>query len=189
MKRGSIWRHRSARWRVSGRLSTLLTAVSIMMIALFLAGCGSSRKASERIQEVTIRERIDSLWRMQRRIWIDTVPMEEARIEIPVAELKDLPKGAEYHAKSGRAGARVRTKGDTIVVWATCDSVWRLCEYYEREIGAYKRALEEDRRDEETVKERRLMPFKQIIIAFMAGAATGIVSTIIIRRLWQRRQC
>ena len=113
--------------------------------------------------------------------------MEEVRLEIPMAALSSLPEAAEYRVQNGRASATVRSKGDTIVVWATCDSLQRQCERYEREVLSYKTALEEQKKDERTEREQRSKPVKAIVIAFIVGVATGTVVTIITRRKWQRQ--
>lgn len=114
------------------------------------------------------------------------MPLEEARLEIPIAELSRLPDKAEYRAKNGRASATVRHKGDTIVVYATCDSLQRLCGYYERQAAYYKKALEQQKNDNRTEQERRSNPLRTLITAFIVGVATGIVLTIITKRIWQK---
>lgn len=105
-----------------------------------------------------------------------------------MAALSSLPEAAEYRAKKGRASATVKTKGDTIVVYATCDSLQRQCERYEREALTYKTALEAQKNDERTEREQRSKPVRAIVIAFIAGAATGTVLTLLTRRIW-KKQC
>ena len=116
-----------------------------------------------------------------------TVPQEEARLEIPLSELADLPEKAEYRAKNGRAGATVQNKGGTIVVFATCDSLQRQCEYYESQATIYRNALEQQKNEARTEKERSPNPWKTLLTAFIAGVAAGIVSTLLTRRIWQKR--
>ena len=186
MRQESTWKRRSARWRVCARLSTLLTVASIMMTALFLLGCATSRKASVVTQETAVQETVDSLRNEVRQTWTETVPQEEARLEIPIAELTRLPEKAEYRTKNGRASATVRHKGDTIMVYATCDSLQRLCGYYERQAASYKKALEQQKNDNRTEQERRSNPLRTLITAFIVGVAAGIVLTIITKRIWQK---
>lgn len=55
-----------------------------------------------------------------------------------------LPAGAVYAKRSGRArvsvGKDVGSDGrETIVVYASCDSLERLCGYYERRLGSLRR--------------------------------------------------
>ncbi len=180
MKREDTSKRRNARWRVSGRLSTLLTAAGIMTTVLFLSGCATSRKASVATAESVRQVSADTLRSEVRQVWTETVPQEEASLEIPLAELADLPEQAEYRAKNGRASATVKNKGGTIVVYATCDSLQRQCEYYERQTASYRRALEQQKNEARTEKERSSNPWKTLPLAFIAGVATGTVLTRLI---------
>lgn len=130
----------------------------------------------------------DSLRSEVRRTWTEPVPEEEAKLEISLEELKKLPVQAEYRAKNGRASATVKNNGDTIVVYATCDSLQRQCEYLERQMAMSKTASVWHENEARTVAERRLNVWKRLLIAFIAGVATGIVSTIIRKRIWQNRR-
>lgn len=111
MRQEDTSKPRNARWRVFGRLSTLRTVASIMMIALFLSGCATSRKASVATEESVKQVSADTLQSEVRQTWTETVPQEEAKLEIPLAELTNLPEKAEYRAKNGRASATVQNKG------------------------------------------------------------------------------
>lgn len=188
MKQEGILKLRSARWHVSGRLLTLLTVASIMMTAPFLSGCATSRKVSA-VEASSVKQAYaDSLRSEVRRMWTESVPEEEAKLEISLEELKKLPVQAEYRAKNGRASATVKNNGGTIVVYATCDSLQRQCEYLEREMAKSKTALEGLRNGARTVDERCLSGWKMLLLAYIVGVATGIVSTIIIKRIWQNRR-
>ena len=82
------------------------------------------------------------------------VPASEVSLTLNTDSLLDLPAGASYHARSGRANVDV-SKGKepgTIVVYASCDSLQRLVCYYERLAGEYKASLE---RQSEEVKEEK----------------------------------
>ena len=111
---------------------------------------------------------------------MEGVAQEEAQLEIPLAELSNLPEKAAFRAKHGRASATVEKRGDTIVVYATCDSLQRQCEYYERQMASYKKALAQQKNEARTEKERSSNPWKMLLIAFIAGVATGIVLTRLI---------
>lgn len=53
-----------------------------------------------------------------------------------------LPEGAVYTTSSGRATATLSRRGDTIVVYAGCDSLQRLVELYSAELSkTYARHL------------------------------------------------
>ncbi len=107
--------------------------------------------------------------------------MSEVSLTLQADSLLNLPKGASYHAKSGRANLDVSkgTEPGTIVVYASCDSLQRLAEYYERLTGKYKTAL--DRQSEE-VKEEKKPPnvWWKILTALAAGLLAGIVLTPLI---------
>lgn len=112
---------------------------------------------------------------------VEPIPMSEVSLTLQADSLLNLPKGASYHAKSGRANLDV-SKGSgpgTIVVYASCDSLQRLAEYYERLTGKYKKAL--DRQSEE-VKEEKKPPnvWWKILTALAAGLLAGIVLTPLI---------
>ncbi len=108
--------------------------------------------------------------------------MEEVCLEIPMVALRQLPEGAEYRSESGRASATVRARGDTIVVHATCDSLQRLCELYERDAQTYRTALESRENEVRTATERRSNPWKALFVAFVAGVAAGIITTKLIKK-------
>lgn len=188
MKQEDTLKPRSARWHVSGRLLTQLTAASIMMTALFLSGCATSRKASEATEERVRQASADSLRSEVRRTWTESVPQEEAKLEISLAELTSLPEKAEYRAKNGRASATVKNKGGTIVVYATCDSLQRQIEYLEREMSRSRNASDGHWNTVRTENKRCSNRWTMLIIAFIAGVATGIVSTIKTRKIWQNRR-
>ncbi len=157
------------------------------MAVLFLSGCVTSRRLTASTEESVIRESADSLRREVRLMWSESVPREEARLDIPLSALADLPDAAEYRASNGRAVATVQNKGGTIVVYATCDSLQRRCEYYERALSSYRSALEQQKNEAKTEKERSPNPWKTLLTAFIAGLAAGTLSTLLARRTWQKR--
>ena len=113
---------------------------------------------------------------------MEPVPMSEVTLRIPADSLLKLPESASYHAKSGRANVDVKTDGSQIIVHASCDSLQRLCEYYESVAGIYRKGYEELQSSIQTENERRSNPVKIAITAFIAGLATGIVSIFIKRK-------
>lgn len=58
------------------------------------------------------------------------IAAESARLEVLIQSLRDLPDGAGYAAKEGRAGVEIRKNGDHIEVTGRCDSINRLYQYY-----------------------------------------------------------
>lgn len=51
-------------------------------------------------------------------------------LDVPIQSLRDLPDGAGYAARDGRAGVEIRKRGDRIEVTGHCDSINRLYRYY-----------------------------------------------------------
>lgn len=106
--------------------------------------------------------------------------MSEVSLTLKTDSLLDLPAGASYHAKSGRANLDVGkgTEPGTIVVYASCDSLQRLVEYYERQAGEYKAAL--DSRTEEAKEERKSPACgrRLVFLILTVGLLSGIVITL-----------
>jgi len=112
-----------------------------------------------------------------------------ARLSIPLTAVGSLPEGSGYRARSGRASASVERRGDTLVVEATCDSLLRLVERYERREAERKLAAEGAEKEEREESRKGGWPVRWVIIAFMAGVATGAtLTTLIIGRIRQNKQ-
>lgn len=109
--------------------------------------------------------------------------MQTVTLTLNTDSLRKLPEGATYRAKNGRAGVGVGRGKEpgTIVVYATCDSLQRLVEYYERKArdnATTYQSLSDSVRME---KEHRSCSWKNLLIAFIAGAATGIITVITLK--------
>lgn len=102
-------------------------------------------------------------------------------MEIQTDSLRKLPIGAEYHAKSGQASVSVKRNQDTIIVYATCDSLRRMCEYYERNAAIYKEAYDNLNEEVKTELEKQSNPVKTALISFLVGVVIGILLTIIVK--------
>lgn len=110
------------------------------------------------------------------------MPTEQAVLKIPSDSLRKLPEGAEYHAQSGRAGATVKTKGDTLIIYATCDSLQRLVEYYERRAEKAEADYGHLQHNVQTEEKRRANPVKIAFVCFGAGMAAGIITVTTIQK-------
>ncbi len=106
--------------------------------------------------------------------------MSLARISVSVDSLLRLPAGASYHERSGRAGAEVSLKGDTIIVTATCDSLRREAEYYEELYCRAREALEERKNETITEEEQHSEPLANPVMMFVTGIAAGALATLVI---------
>ena len=76
--------------------------------------------------------RADSMRSEVRLIRTETVPKSEVSLKIPADSLLRLPPLASYSGKSGQASVSVSRDRDVITVYASCDSLQLLVEYYER---------------------------------------------------------
>ncbi len=62
------------------------------------------------------------------------IPESEAKVDVPIQNLLNLPDGAGYTTKDGQASVSVQRHGDNITVKGKCDSIARQCLFYEREV-------------------------------------------------------
>ena len=153
-----------------------------MMTALFFTGCASFRRQSQtRIQESTSAS-ADSARSVRRGLVMAGLPASALTLKIPAADLLALPAGASYHGKNGQAGVDVTSRGDTLVVTSTCDSLQRLVLWYGEELTRIRGDTVSATKTAETESKRRFNPVKIALIAFIAGMASGIVSTFLIKR-------
>lgn len=124
----------------------------IVLATLLTTGCASTRKAEiatelarsstaaaeyrdtlekeEMSIATTMRsEQKEELTRYA--ITTEGVAAESAMLTAPIQSLHNLPEGAGYAAREGRAGIEVRRRGDNIEVTGHCDSINRLCLQYQ----------------------------------------------------------
>ncbi|MGM9805821.1 MAG: hypothetical protein ACI3Z7_05220 [Candidatus Aphodosoma sp.] len=101
--------------------------------------------------------------------------------------LRYLPAEAECRSRSGQAEVTLRNRGDTVIITARCDSLQRRCEYFEAEFAQRSASYEKDLNDTATTTESRSSHLVRLIAAFIVGLATGIVSTILIKRQWKTK--
>ena len=123
------------------------------------------------------------------------VEAESASLGVSLTSLLDLPEGAGYHSRSGRAAVARRREGDGIRVTANCDSVLRLCEFWEeaweessviidsltRELhAAARREILNKEREERDEREERSNGAQTVLKWLLIGMAAGIAGTIIL---------
>lgn len=68
------------------------------------------------------------------REYAEPVPEERTDMTIPTQSLLDLPDGAKYSARNGRASIEAERQGDKVVVRGRCDSIARRCTYFENRV-------------------------------------------------------
>ena len=152
-----------------------------MTIALCFAGCASTRKtARETARTETATGRADSMRSEVRLIRTETVPKSEVRLAIPADSLLRLPPLASYSGKSGQASVSVSRDRDVITVYASCDSLQLLVEYYERTSSVWQERYEEMIGLYEEEIKQRSNPVKTFFYGFGAGILLSVLTTIII---------
>jgi hypothetical protein len=94
-----------------------------------------------------------------------------------IAAIENLPAGAKFTEKSGRASVELHRTGDTIIITAICDSLQRLIYNYELSITNYERKIEQKNseiKSFETEYKKTKYGFSVIAI-FIIGAAVGFI--------------
>lgn len=152
---------------------------SIMLIALFVASCGSTKKMTE-----STRSTVDSvLLKEVRQVINIPIPLSKVELKIPTQSLHSLPPGASFSEKKGQAGIRVEAIGDTVYVSATCDSLQVQCERYEKELTRIR--SDTDSQVTEIKKNSVQTLFKWCLIGFVAGIISTITVIIIKKKkIW-----
>lgn len=86
--------------------------------------------------------------------------------------------------------AATEKEPEQLVIEANCDSLELVAVSYSKTISTLKRQLKEAKKAnselKETTKERASTSLRIIFIAFIVGVATGIVSTLLTRKIWQK---
>lgn len=146
-----------------------------------LAGCASTRKtARETTRTETATGRADSMRSEVRLIRTETVPKSEVSLKIPADSLLRLPPLASYSGKSGQASVSVSRDRDVITVYASCDSLQLLVEYYERTSSVWKERYEEMTGLYKEEIKQRSNPVKTFFYGFGVGILLSVLTTIII---------
>lgn len=122
----------------------------------------------------------DSLKEEVRLVRTQTVPKSEVRLTIPADSLMKLPPQASYSGKNGQASVSVGRKGDTVTVYASCDSLQLLVEYYERTSSVWKERYEEMAGLYEAEVKQHSNPVKTFFYGFGVGILLSVLTTIII---------
>lgn len=171
----------NGRWHACARPSTLPIVASILTVALCFTAC-ASRKESSRTDTTAVQAYADSLINELRRQELVTVPQSQVVLRLPIDAVRRLPKGAEFREHSGQASAAVQFDGDTVYVFATCDSLQRMCIYYERTSTRYKEAYESLLALQQSELEEEP---PDVVRVFISGVLTGVllltITTIIIK--------
>lgn len=109
------------------------------------------------------------------------VPQSVAKLQVTTQSLRELPPLAEYRTKSGQATAVVKVQNDTVVVYAICDSLQRMCEYYEMKATSAEEAYNNLQLQVQQENEKKVNPVKIALISFWIGFIACLVLLIIIK--------
>lgn len=156
-----------------------LALVSITLIALFVASCGSTKKMTE-----STRSTVDSvLLKEVRQVINIPIPLSKVELKIPTQSLRSLPPGASFSEKKGQAGVKVEAIGDTVYVSAICDSLQVQCERYEKELTRIR--SDTDKQVTELKKNTFQTAFKWCSTGFIAGVILTLIVIIIKKKkIW-----
>lgn len=148
----------------------------ITLLALCATSCRSLTGLSR-------EHRSDSLQSVRRTVHtLLPVPPDMAVLRMPEASLTELPPGAGYSARDGRAAVSVRrTEDGDIEVTATCDSLARRVIVVEEELTRIRSETAAEEKPPATVREPSGWQWFQIWTGRMAVAC--LVLIWIVRRL------
>lgn len=107
------------------------------------------------------------------------VPRSQVVLQLTKGQLNALPSDAVYTKKQGRATATVRQNGDTIVIYATCDSLLLQCEKYQKDIIRIRSQTEQY---EQEIKQNIIKTaFNWCVIGIIIGIIMTFISIKIIK--------
>lgn len=154
-----------------------------MTIALCFAGCASTRKtAQETARTETTTSLADSMRSEVRLVRTEAVPKSEVRLVIPSDSLLRLPPSAQYSGRSGQASVSVSRDRDVVTVYASCDSLQLLVEYYERTSSVWQERFEEMAGLYEEEVKRRSNPVRIFFYGFGIGILVSVLTAIFIQK-------
>ncbi len=145
-------------------MSKRLSVVGLMILALFVSGCKSTR-------ETTISSVTDLLaWDRKVTATLATIPSSLATLRVPIDSLRRLPERATYTQKGGQATASVGLEGETIVIHAGCDSLQALALSLEERLNRAQEAEANTLK----VKEPPDIPFWTTLKGYLTGVLAGL---------------
>lgn len=114
-----------------------LLVACITVLALSGASCKSSQKVSSEGLYEQRTTRTDTVHEM-RILTKEAVKADTVMLTLTPQSLRSLPAGAVYTQRSGRASVQVQKADTALVITATCDSLLRQIELYERQARQYQ---------------------------------------------------
>jgi hypothetical protein len=154
--------------------------VSFFIFLFILIFCLAACRGTQVSATVETKTRDSISLREIKSVGYENIPTARVFVKIPVRDIADLPAGAGYSEKNGRAGVDIIRQNDTIYVSAVCDSLLRRIEYYEM-------SLQKTRENSETrLKIERKNSVQTAFKWCLIGVLTGSGITILVRKLLKR---
>ncbi len=118
-------------------LFVALLSAATTLIVLSATSCSTSKRVEQSVQmqQAAVAAHADSLqsaatFQQTTLLTHQAVKADSLSMAIPLTSLRELPPGASYAQRKGRAHLSLRSRGDTLFVDAGCDSLQRLVTYY-----------------------------------------------------------
>lgn len=154
------------------RLWRVLPCAVIGLFALCVQSCRTHGHIATASRTEDLRDSLLSEIRVLKPI---RIPESRVSLAIPTASLLDLPPSASYTQKSGQANVKVEQDKDTMRIYASCDSLQMLCEYYERELVRIRGQTMTDEKHTEQYSVSIQTALKYILSGFIAGVFITII--------------
>lgn len=122
----------------------------------------------------------------------EPVAADSVSLAIAVDSLLCLPAGATYTSRRGRAHvsatvSRGLSTPATLLIESGCDSLERLCLYYQEENERLTTSATREKNESRTEVKEQSPPRRKGIETFIAGLSAGIILTIITRKkTWEK---
>jgi hypothetical protein len=104
-----------------------------------------------------------------------SVPSSEVTAKIAVASLGQLPEGASYVGRQGRASFKLTRVQDTVLVTSTCDSLAIQCDNYQKEITRLRTT------NEKSTTQVQVRTFWPSVKKYAIGIVIGFVLAVVLR--------
>lgn len=134
------------------------------------------------------------------------IAAEEVQMTIPTQNLLELPEGAQYSDRNGRASVAAKRCDGNLIITGRCDSIARLCKIYEATVfrqrslidslektnGIYKDSLAKEQcnatarsgtTEQNSMEEYRpSVWYKWLLSGIMVGVALSVAASVLWRR-------
>lgn len=151
----------------------VLLLVGIGMTALSAQSCVSKKEALHKTQSA----HFDSIATEALQVKLIGIPEQKVKMNVSLQSLRELPQGASFNKKEGRAEIHIRSDGDSLIVEATCDSLMQQCEMYYNELVR----IRSDTANEIKEKKQTVNPLRLCASSLMVGFVLGMLVLVIIK--------